>query len=174
MNKQPITPAAEKAMQSTLSEVAKLSNEDASEYLSAIVVTAISMLRTTDGEQFVYGFLRSALASLAHEVKHVDNPHGGNAGLSVHVSATLANPDAITAVEDLRRELHQANDQLIERDIQLADQKAVMNQVLRDISPILIAHTTGQAEQVNNLLNSFCARHVVVKTASGKVPQHFH
>lgn len=169
MNQQPISQAAEKAMQVTLSETAQMSNEDASEYLSAVATTAISMLRNIDGESFVYGFLRSALASLGQKVGSAVNPFGGTAGIAVPVGATQVDPDQIHTVQELREALRQANEQLLDRDIQLGDQQAVLQRVLRDIAPILITHATGQAEQVYSLLNAFCAKHVVIKTPDSQL-----
>ncbi|WP_215782040.1 hypothetical protein [Paludibacterium sp. B53371] len=163
MNQQTISQAAEKAMQVTLSETAQLSNEDASEYLSAVATTAISMLRSIDGESFVYGFLRSALASLGQEVGVAENPFGGTAGIAVQVGARQIDPNQIHSLQELREALHQANEQLLDRDIQLVNQKAVLQRVLRDIAPILLAHASGNADQVKGLLDAFCTRHVLIK-----------
>lgn len=168
MDKHSLSSVAQKAMEATLSTTATLSESDARDYLTAVIVSAISMLRTADESGFLYGFLRSALASLGQPVTTLVNPHGG-LDVSVHLGATLANPEAFNSVDELRRELASTNEQLIERDIMLADQKAVLEQLLRDVAPIALAHYKKDATQVKLQLDEFCRRHLMIKPAPDAV-----
>jgi hypothetical protein len=121
-NTKPISDALEQAMENTLATAAKFELPEVIDYLTGTITAAVSLLRAADDGKFVYGFLKSALASLGKEAMTAPNPHGGPLGLSVHMGASVANPEALHTVEELRKELYSANDQLLERDIQLADQ----------------------------------------------------
>ncbi|OQS34269.1 hypothetical protein B0T40_15610 [Chromobacterium haemolyticum] len=156
--------AVEQAMETTLTTVAAFNGQEACEYLTSLITASVSLLRSAD-EGFLYGFLRSALASLGKPVSVVPNPYGGELGVAVHMGASIANPDAIQSVEELRRELHAANEQLIERDIQLADQKVAMARIVQDFGPIAVAHYKKNAPLVYQLLDEFCKRNLVVKNA---------
>ena len=84
---QPINDALEKAIKTTLQTAAEFKGGDVVEYLTGVTTAAISLLRSVDDGRLVYGYLRSALASLGQESAVNANPHGGDLGVSVHMGA---------------------------------------------------------------------------------------
>ncbi|WP_293766357.1 hypothetical protein [uncultured Aquitalea sp.] len=157
---QPINDALKKALETTLRTAAEFKGEDTVEYLTGVTTAAISLLRAVDDGRLVYGYLRSALASLGQESTVNANPHGGDLGVSVHMGASMANPEMLHSVEELRRELHSANEQLIERDIKLADSKHALQPIIAAVGQIAGAHLRKDAPKVNKLLNEFCKKYV--------------
>ena len=168
-NTKPISDALEQAMENTLATAAKFELPEVIDYLTGTITAAVSLLRAADDGKFVYGFLKSALASLGKEAMTAPNPHGGPLGISAHMGASMANPEMLHTVEELRRELHSANDQLIERDIQLADQKAIMQRVFTDFGKVVLAHKDKDAVLLKSLLDEFCQKHVRFVPKNGTV-----
>lgn len=168
-NTKPISDSLALAMENTLAAAAKLDQGDAIDYLTGTITAAVSMLRAVDDGKFVYGFLKSALASLGKEAMSAPNPYGGALGISVHMGASMANPEALHTVEELRKELYSANDQLLERDIQLADQKAILQHVFTDFGKVVLAHKDKDAVLLKSLLDEFCQKHVRFVPKNGTV-----
>ena len=155
--------AVEQAMDATLAGVAAFKGEEACQYLASLITAAVSLLRSADDGLFVYSFLQAALASLSKSATVVPNPYGGDLGLALHKADSMASPESLNSVEDLRRELRLANEQLIERDIRLTDNESVLKTIAKDLGKLLIAHLQKDAEQVHQLLDAFCRDHVVIK-----------
>ena len=81
---------------------------------------------------------------------------------TVTMCPTLANPEAFDNVEELRRELHRANENVL----QLTDQLHVANYVVQRISEslasVVIAHMAGDQGAVKRELDDIVAKHVMV------------
>ena len=81
---------------------------------------------------------------------------------TVTMCPTLANPEAFDNVEELRRELHRANENVL----QLTDQLHVTNYVVQRISEslasVVIAHMQAKHDDVKSLLDNLVAKHVKV------------
>ena len=81
---------------------------------------------------------------------------------TVTMCPTLANPEAFDNVEELRRELHRANENVL----QLTDQLHVANYVVQRISAslasVVIAHMAGDQGAVKRELDDIVAKHVKV------------
>ena len=83
---------------------------------------------------------------------------------------TMANPEAFDNVEELRQELHRANDSIL----QLADQNHELKYVLQGVSHtlarVVAAHIEGNHDFVKRELDDIVAKHVkIVQKPEGAV-----
>jgi|GEM_PF-5423417 len=72
-------------------------------------------------------------------------------------SVLLTNPDAFDTVDELRRELHQANDALFTQMVRLGQLNDGATQMAGLINNILIAHLKNDATEMSSLLNDYLA-----------------
>jgi hypothetical protein len=68
---------------------------------------------------------------------------------------TMANPEAFNTVEELRRELHAANETLFSLFFQKAQINDCANEMAGLINNVLIAHLKGDKDAISKLLNVY-------------------
>lgn len=68
---------------------------------------------------------------------------------------TLANPDAFSTVEELRKHLHRANDLLMSQFLTTAQLNDGVTMMAQALNRMLIAHMTGNAETLVQLLDDY-------------------
>lgn len=83
-------------------------------------------------------------------------------GPTITMCPTLANPDAINDVAELRQELHRANDNLLRLTGQLHEERYVLQSVSEALSRVVLAHMQGQHDIVKRELDAIVAKHVKV------------
>ena len=82
--------------------------------------------------------------------------------MTITAMPTMANPEALTTVKELREELHRANENLLKLTDQLHSLSCVTQDISEVLANILIAHMAGKTEAVKELLDKIAARHVKV------------
>lgn len=75
---------------------------------------------------------------------------------------TMANPDAITDVAELRQELHRANENVLRLTDELHELKYVLQSVSESLATVVLAHMQGQHDFVKRELDAIVAKHVKV------------
>lgn len=88
---------------------------------------------------------------------------------TIALCPTLANPEAIGNVEELRRELHRANANLLQLTDQLHEERHVLQSVSETLSRVVFTHMRAKHDDVRSLLDNIVAKHVKVvqKPAKG-------
>ncbi|MEW6309902.1 MAG: hypothetical protein AB1532_03110 [Pseudomonadota bacterium] len=81
---------------------------------------------------------------------------------TVTICPTLANPEAFDNVEELRQELHRANDSLLQLTDQLHEERYVVRRVSESLANVVFAHMQGKHDDVKSLLDHLVANHVKV------------
>lgn len=75
---------------------------------------------------------------------------------------TLANPEAFDNVDDLRKELQRANENVLQLTDQLHEERYVVMRVSESLSRVVWAHMQGKHDDVKTLLDHLVAAHVKV------------
>lgn len=83
-------------------------------------------------------------------------------GPIITMGPTLANPDAIDNVAELRQELRRANDSLLQLTGQLHEERYVLQSVSEALASVVMAHMQGQHDVVKRALDAIVAKHVKV------------
>lgn len=83
---------------------------------------------------------------------------------------TLANPEAIHDVAELRTELHRANEQLLAMGARQHSLENVLSQMGMTMSKLVLAFLGGRASEVADILADVCRRNVVI--TDGSQPTH--
>lgn len=81
---------------------------------------------------------------------------------TITLCPTLANPEAIGNVEELRQELHRANAKLLQLTDQLHEEQHVLQSVSETLSRVVFAHMRAKHDDVRSLLDKIVAKHVKV------------
>ena len=81
---------------------------------------------------------------------------------TVTMCPTLANPEAFDNVEELRRELHRANDNVLQLTDQLHETRYVLQGVSERLARVVFAHMQAKHDDVKSLLDEIVAKHVKV------------
>lgn len=81
---------------------------------------------------------------------------------TVTMCPTLANPEAFDNVEELRRELHRANDNVLQLTDQLHETRYVLQGVSEILARVVFAHMQAKHDDVKSLLDNLVANHVKV------------
>lgn len=82
--------------------------------------------------------------------------------MTITAMPTMANPEALTTVKELREELHRANENLFKMADRLHSLTCVTQDISEVLANILVAHMAGKADAVKDLLDKIAARHVKV------------
>jgi len=85
---------------------------------------------------------------------------------------TLTNPDAITDIAELRRALHDANEQLLAAASELHETKAVLQAMGGSLTSIVMPYMEGKPDQLIAALDEFVAAHVRVREATSNGRTH--
>lgn len=83
-------------------------------------------------------------------------------GPTITMGPTLADPDAIDNVAELRQELHRANDNLLQLTDQLHELRYVLQGVSGSLARVVFAHMQGEHDNVKRELDGIVAKHVKV------------
>ncbi|MEW5892422.1 MAG: hypothetical protein AB1697_04710 [Pseudomonadota bacterium] len=83
-------------------------------------------------------------------------------GPTITICPTMANPEAFDNVEELRRELHRANDNLLQVTDQLHETRYVLQSVSESLARVVFAHMQAKPDDVKSLLDNLVAKHVKV------------
>ena len=83
-------------------------------------------------------------------------------GPTITMCPTMANPEAFDNVEELRRELHRANDSVLQLTDQLHETRYVLQGVSESLARVVFAHMQGKHDDVKSLLDNLVAKHVKV------------
>ena len=75
---------------------------------------------------------------------------------------TMANPEAFDNVEELRQELHRANDSVLQLTDQLHETRYVLQGVSESLARVVFAHMQAKHDDVRSLLDNLVANHVKV------------
>ena len=75
---------------------------------------------------------------------------------------TMANPEAFDNVEELRQELHRANDSVLQLTDQLHETRYVLQGVSESLARVVFAHMQAKHDDVKSLLDNLVANHVKV------------
>lgn len=70
---------------------------------------------------------------------------------------TLTNPDAIDSVDELRRELHAANEKILELTLELHEMKGVLDSMGRTLTSIAVPYMQGKPDELIAALDEFVA-----------------
>lgn len=73
---------------------------------------------------------------------------------------TLANPEEIHDVEQLRQELHRVNIHLMETTDELNEAQATLHAVASRLSRLVVGHMNGKHEFVHDELDEIVARYI--------------
>ncbi len=83
---------------------------------------------------------------------------------------TMANPDAFTDINELREELHRANDSILQLTDQLHEERYVVQHVTKSLANVVFAHMEGKHDDVKAMLDHLVAKHVkIVQKPEGAV-----
>ena len=90
-------------------------------------------------------------------------------GPTITMCPTMANPEAFDNVEELRQELHRANDSVLQLTEQLHETRYVLQGVSESLARVVFAHMQAKHDDVKSLLDNLVAKHVKVvqKPAKG-------
>ncbi len=89
---------------------------------------------------------------------------------TVTMCPTLANPEAFDNVEELRRELHRANDNVLRLTDQLHEERYVLQSVSESLAGVVLCHIAGEQDAVKRKLDEIVAKHVkIVRKPEGAV-----
>ena len=83
-------------------------------------------------------------------------------GPTITMCPTMANPEAFDNVEELRRELHRANDSVLQLTEQLHETRYVLQGVSESLARVVFAHMQAKHDDVKSLLDNLVANHVKV------------
>jgi hypothetical protein len=81
-------------------------------------------------------------------------------GPTVMAGPTMANPNALHTVEELRAALQQANSLVLQLSMHAQDLGSLVQVMQECLTPVLTAHLAGDAEQTKAALDSMVAKHV--------------
>lgn len=70
----------------------------------------------------------------------------------ITMAPTLSNPEAFSTVDELRRELHRANSELLEVSEHLHGARCALQDVARTLSKLVLAYLAGDGAKVADLL----------------------
>ena len=83
-------------------------------------------------------------------------------GPTITMCPTMANPEAFDNVEELRQELHRANDSVLQLTDQLHETRYVLQGVSESLARVVFAHMQAKHDDVRSLLDNLVANHVKV------------
>ena len=83
-------------------------------------------------------------------------------GPTITMCPTMANPEAFDNVEELRQELHRANDSVLQLTDQLHETRYVLQGVSASLARVVFAHMQAKHDDVKSLLDNLVAKHVKV------------
>ena len=83
-------------------------------------------------------------------------------GPTITMCPALANPESFDNVDDLRKELHRANENVLQLTDQLHEERYVVMRVSESLSRVVWAHMQGKHDDVKTLLDHLVATHVKV------------
>ena len=83
-------------------------------------------------------------------------------GPTITMCPTMANPEAFDNVEELRQELHRANDSVLQLTDQLHETRYVLQGVSESLARVVFAHMQAKHDDVKSLLDNLVAKHVKV------------
>ena len=83
-------------------------------------------------------------------------------GPTITMCPALANPESFDNVDDLRKELHRANENVLQLTDQLHEERYVVMRVSESLSRVVWAHMQGKHDDVKTLLDHLVAAHVKV------------
>ena len=83
-------------------------------------------------------------------------------GPTITMCPTMANPEAFDNVEELRQELHRANDSVLQLTEQLHETRYVLQGVSESLARVVFAHMQAKHDDVKSLLDNLVANHVKV------------
>ena len=83
-------------------------------------------------------------------------------GPTITMCPTMTNPEAFDNVEELRQELHRANDSVLQLTDQLHETRYVLQGVSESLARVVFAHMQAKHDDVRSLLDNLVANHVKV------------
>lgn len=86
----------------------------------------------------------------------------------VTMGPTMCNPEAITDISELRRELHRANDTMFDLSSRVHDLTAIIQSMSIEMSKLFAPYIMGDQEAFQRELAAFAQKHIhVIKDQSG-------
>lgn len=83
---------------------------------------------------------------------------------------TMANPEAFDNIEELRLELHRANDNVLRLTDQLHEERYVLQSVSESLAGVVLCNIAGEQDAVKRKLDEIVAKHVkIVRKPEGAV-----
>ncbi|MCG9033307.1 hypothetical protein [Laribacter hongkongensis] len=159
-----------RAVQLVEQAMTALNEDDGINFLSAITVLSLSLMRNRKGADYTRQFMLTGLADMSRDADTIKAPCSD---LNIDISGYggPVNPDDLNTVELLRAELVRLGELLQEAEGQATSRQEVLEALGRDMSRIVLAHLSQDATKVKRTLDEFCERHVhVVNTPS----RHIH
>ncbi|MCG9027038.1 hypothetical protein [Laribacter hongkongensis] len=159
-----------RAVQLVEQAMTALNEDDGINFLSAITVLSLSLMRNRKGADYTRQFMLTGLADMSRDA---ETRTVSGSGLAVDLSGHggPVNPDDLDTVELLRAELVRVGELLQEAEGLATSRHEVLEALGRDMSRIVLAHLPQDATEVKRTLDEFCEQHVhVVNTPS----RHIH
>ncbi|MCG9024247.1 hypothetical protein LH417_15220 [Laribacter hongkongensis] len=159
-----------RAVQLVEQAMTALNEDDGINFLSAITVLSLSLMRNRKGADYTRQFMLTGLANMSRDAETITIP---GSGLAVDLSdhGGPVNPDDLDTIALLRAELVRVGELLQEAEGLAASRQEVLEALGRDMSRIVLAHLSQDATNVKRTLDEFCEQHVhVVNTPS----RHIH
>ncbi|MCG9024250.1 hypothetical protein LH417_15235, partial [Laribacter hongkongensis] len=159
-----------RAVQLVEQAMTALNEDDGINFLSAITVLSLSLMRNRKGADYTRQFMLTGLADMSRDA---ETRTVSGSGLAVDLSGHggPVNPDDLDTIALLRAELVRVGELLQEAEGLATSRQEVLEALGRDMSRIVLAHLSQDATNVKRTLDEFCERHVhVVNTPS----RHIH
>ncbi|MBE5529457.1 hypothetical protein A9J41_15160 [Laribacter hongkongensis] len=159
-----------RAVQLVEQAMTALNEDDGINFLSAITVLSLSLMRNRKGADYTRQFMLTGLADMSRDA---ETRTVSGSGLAVDLSGHggPVNPDDLDTIALLRAELVRVGELLQEAEGQATSRQEVLEALGRDMSRIVLAHLSQDATEVKRTLDEFCEQHVqVVNTPS----RHIH
>ncbi|MCG9033335.1 hypothetical protein [Laribacter hongkongensis] len=159
-----------RAVQLVEQAMTALNEDDGINFLSAITVLSLSLMRNRKGADYTRQFMLTGLADMSRDA---ETRTVSGSGLAVDLSGHggPVNPDDLDTIALLRAELVRVGELLQEAEGQATSRQEVLEALGRDMSRIVLAHLSQDATKVKRTLDEFCERHVhAVNTPS----RHIH